>query len=100
MSTIGIESNAVERGIDEWRRIGERMATLSVDIAEYDLGGVPSSVTGAARSFLTSWSQVAGESADIAVGFADALQATLDDHRTQDEGAAGEFSDLDGSVRP
>ncbi|WP_299055969.1 hypothetical protein [uncultured Nocardioides sp.] len=99
MSTQGLEYNSLRGAVRDWRSVRERMTTLSSDMAGYDPGGLPASVQGEAQRFLDSWSDLAAESADLAGGYADAVQATLDDFTGEDELSASEIGDLEGSVR-
>ncbi|GAB2456495.1 hypothetical protein GCM10027062_40900 [Nocardioides hungaricus] len=100
MSTLGVEQPALAAGSADWRALAELMTGSSRELGDQSTAGLASSVQGAAASFLAAWSGYAEESAAIATGFADALDAAGRDFWRTDQGAGEELTDLDGRLGP
>lgn len=100
MSSMGVEHDALVAGARDWRTLSRLMTTSARALADQGTAGIPSSAQGAARAFLSSWSGSASESAEIATGFAGALDATRDNYASADDATDRRFADLDGRLGP
>lgn len=100
MSQMGLEYNAIRTAVGDWERLEELMTTSRRALADASTGALPSSVQGAASGFLTAWSGYAAESAAIASGFAEALDATSLDFAGTDEADGAHWQQLDGRLGP
>ncbi|MEV7430759.1 MULTISPECIES: hypothetical protein [unclassified Nocardioides] len=100
MSTLGAEYSELSLGSTNWRALADLMTSTSRDLEGQGTGALAPSVQGAAQAFLTAWAGYAAESSELATGFADALDARIDDYGTTDQGADSRFTDLDGRLGP
>lgn len=100
MSELGIEYGQVDKAAALWDDLSALMAESERDLSTASTAGLGSSVQSAATAFLTAWSGYAGESADIATGFGDALRARVADYRGTDQGSRDDFTNLDGRLGP
>ena len=100
MSTMGVELNAIKAASGDWDRLHELMTTSQRSLADASTGALPPAVRGAASSFLSAWAGYAGESAALASGFSDALDATAADWTGTDEADAARWDTLDGRLGP
>lgn len=100
MSQMGLEYDAIRTAVGDWQRLDELMTTSRRALADASTGALPPSVQGAASGFLTAWAGYAGESAAIAAGFAQALDATSLDFAGTDEADGARWQQLDGRLGP
>jgi hypothetical protein len=100
VSTFGLEYNALTAGAQDWRDLAELMTDTSRGLADQPTSAIPASAQDAAASFLSAWSGFAGESAEIATGFAGALDATRSSYRSADDATDQRFAHLDGRLGP
>lgn len=83
-----------------WGEQADEMEKTSKEIAGLSVSGLAPSVQHVASSFLEAWSGYAQESADIASGFADAINATADHINDVDEVSKSWLNRLDGHLGP
>jgi hypothetical protein len=88
-----MEYGAIRVAVADWQRLDELMTSSQRALADASTAALPPSAQAAGSGFLSAWSDYAGESAAIAGGFADALEATWVDVAHTD-GAGGAWWDL------
>lgn len=98
MSQLRLEHAALRTGGQQWRALQELMATTSRDLEGAPVAGLPPAVQPAGTTFLSRWAGYAGQSAEIAGGFAGALAAAQDDFLRTEDATDRRFSDLDGRL--
>lgn len=95
-----VEWTDVLKGKADWGVLAEQMDETSTALSGASTSGMPPSVLPSARAFLDAWSGFAGESSTLATGFADALQASMDQYGDADAQAGDRYADLDGRLGP
>lgn len=100
MSQVGVEYNSIRAGVQDWRALSQMMTRTSGSLADQTISAIPPTARTAAQAFLTAWAGYAAESADIATGFAGALEATQNNYTRADDEADRRFADLDGRLGP
>lgn len=97
--TLGIDYGAMGGASQEWRDISELMAGTKGKLDGASPGVFAPSVQGAATAFVSAWQGFARDSADIATGFAEALELNVYDQRVVDEVVRDGFDGRLGSAR-
>lgn len=83
--TFEMEYGAMTSASQEWRDISELMDGTVSKLSGTSSGVFAPSVQSKATAFVTAWKGFARESADIALGFAEGLEANVLDQKAVDE---------------
>ncbi|MEO5661947.1 MAG: hypothetical protein ABIR39_01570 [Nocardioides sp.] len=95
--TTGMEYGAMGSAAQDWRDISELMDGTVGKLSGASTGSFAPSVQPAAKAFVTAWQDFGRDSADIATGFAEALELNVSDQRAIDEAVRDGF---DGRLGP
>jgi len=95
--TLGMDYGAMAGASQEWRDISELMDGTKDKLSGASSGVFAPSVQGAATAFVVAWQGFARDSADIATGFAEALEVNVYDQQAVDEVVRDGF---DGRLGP
>ncbi|MBS45177.1 MAG: hypothetical protein CMH83_18805 [Nocardioides sp.] len=95
-----VEQARLRQGSTRWDELAGLMRTTSTELGDASVAGLPPRVQDAASRFLARWSGWAGQSDEIAAGFATALDDAASSYLTADSDAAQAVDVLDGRIGP
>jgi hypothetical protein len=100
VSDLSLDPQLVQQVLQEWRAMADSMTATSSTLSGQAPLGMSLNLQGPALTFLSTWAGHASESATLATGFADALEAVVADVAATDEGVEDRVAGLDTRLGP
>lgn len=98
--TYSIEYEIVSQTATSWDELGDLLGESERDLRGASVDSLGPGVQGAGRRFLRAWAGYAGESREIADGFAEALRGITGEARATDTAQEVDYATLDGRLGP